>query len=267
VDVFPIIHPTQVDVNGNPIILSYDRREAGFKILDQNETIYSLSAGANFVIADNVFGEQYPGQNRISLSFDKALEGVFGSLTQEDIDLKALNTKYGVSPELGPIGDTRHAVANFWKLYMSYRRQQVLLWEVLLMVNLSGEYSNFTNIPSSFKYGGADTGTSGIEWNVSTSKSFAFAEYVDRVNVELGYKQQIAINTFIPDSAFDRDVQSCGGLNDLNAYERYQCRVSTPYIAVQIQTGSHFLNARYRSTLEKFETLGKKLTLSYTFLF
>lgn len=243
--------------------------QIGFKWVDQTETVYALNASAQFIFADRLVGETLPAQNVLNLKFTKILEGFRDGTTQEDIDYKQLNNDAGIIPQKGPIGDTRGAVANFWKLYLSYLRRQALPWQATVNFQANVEWTDFDNILSSYDYGGADTGTSGGDVTVTIGRAFEFKQYLDWLDVQLGYEYQFSINTFYPDrnNPLDRKVQDCGGLSDLIPFETYQCETESPFLSTRMKSDNHVLGFKYRHELESFGVLENRATATYTYVF
>ena len=244
----------------------------GFESLNQSEDIYGLNFGAQFVISDQWLDDSLPAQNVIRVKFTKIMEGFLGGLTQEEIDFKQANEEsdnVNLIQSTGPVGDTRNATANFWKLYLNYLRRQTLPWNLNLHFQLNAEYANFDNIPGSYDYGGADSGTSGGDWSLSLNRTFPFDRYIDWLSLEMGYEQQFAYNVYFPSRVFPfrESTSACGGKKDLIVYEEYQCKASSPYLSLRAKSDQHILWLKYKAELEEFGLTDKKATLSYTYLF
>lgn len=243
--------------------------QIGFKWVDQSETLYALNASMQFVFSDQIIDQNYPAQNVVNIKVAKILEGVADGTTQEQIDYKELNNNNGIIPQKGPIGDTRDAVANFWKVYFSYYRRQTLPWNMTLNVQANIEWANFDNILSSYDYGGADTGTSGGDLSINIARNFVFEKYLDWMNLQLGFEQQISYNIFYPDRnrPLDRSVEACGGLTDLTPYTQYRCDASSPFLSTRLKRDNHLLSVKVRSRLQSFGVTEDKATVTYTYVF
>lgn len=240
---------------------------SGSLFIDQSEVLYSLNVATQHIFNDNLLGKNLPAQNVVKVKLAKALEGFMDGLTQEDINLKELNEDVPVLPKTGPVGFTKDATANFWKLYFNFLRRQVLPANINMSFALNAEYADFDNIPSSYDYGGADSGTSGLDWTLSFSKTFMMDSYVDWLNVELGYEQQNAFNIFVPEFVVDRSVQECGGKTDLVTGEYYRCQLNYPYVSLRAKSGSHILWLKYQNGIKPYSLKEHDLTLTYTYVF
>lgn len=243
--------------------------EHGNLFLDQSETIYGLSAASQFIFSDQLFGDSLPAQNLFKVKFTKIMEGFLDGLTQEQIDFKEAEDLTPELPQTGPVGDTRDATANFWKLYVNYARRQILPYKLNLHFQFNGEYADFDNIPTSYDYGGADSGTSGYDWRLSVSRNFTFDNYLDWLSAEVGVEERVAFNVFMPpaNQPLLRSVNSCGGLTDLNAFEIYRCDTFSPYLSLRAKSDNHVLWLRHQTNKDSFELTEEKTTLSYTYVF
>ncbi len=241
----------------------------GSLYVDQSEILYSLNFSTQHIFGDAWVSKSLPAQNIAKFKVAKVLEGFLDGLTQEDIDLKYLNDGLPVIPAQGPVGNTDDATANFWKVYFNYLRRQVLPWNMNLNFSLNAEYANFDNIPSSYDYGGADSGTSGLDWKLSLVRTFNFDAYVDWLSVEFGFEQQNAYSVFIPNrfNPLDRSVESCGGKVDLIPGEMYRCSLENPYLSLRAKSGDHVLWLNYQTNLKEYSLKEREVTLSYTYVF
>lgn len=116
--------------------------------------------------------------NKISLTLKHAFEGMFGSMTKEDIKRKENDDTF---PITGPIKYGDYLDPSFTKLYYTLSREQLLPKKISLKLNLNGDYTK-KRIPQSYEYGGHDWGF---------AYSIGFKKAINNYNTLLSFSQSI----------------------------------------------------------------------------
>ncbi len=233
----------------------------GQRLSDQKESVFAFRSGVNASYQDTWLFDQ-PAASRVELSLLRSLEGFMGGLTQEDIDIALAKTTQPNTIDEGAIGDKRGMRADFWKGYLQFSRNQSLGGDWRVSTTLNMEYTPQKNIPQSFQYGGANSGAYGYDLDIGFDYT-GLSSWVFR----LGYDEKRAYSYFIPRGPEDEFVASCGGLDNLDAYDYYHCRVSSPYLSVQARLSKWFFMAKYRETVRAFELQPDELTLMMSYRF
>jgi hemolysin activation/secretion protein len=149
----------------------------GSLLIDGEDKTFVLFAGLDLLKADRYF-KDYTAINKVSLTIKHALEGVFGSMTSEDLKRKESDTTF---PITGPIKYGGDLDPSFTKIYYSFSRTQKLPKDYTLKLSLSGDYTKH-RIPQAYEYAGHDWGYS---YSASLSKN------IKGINTSLSVSQSV----------------------------------------------------------------------------
>ncbi|KMT66064.1 POTRA domain-containing protein [Catenovulum maritimum] len=291
-------------------ICVYDHPDllAGFKWLDTKEKILAVSAFASKDFRYKLFDQQAYTKTQFKLT--KSLEGALGALTQAEINDKfrvknAQTQQQEFRTLTGPVGNETLMQADFWKIYFDLTHYQQFTPNLNLIVNSHFEYTPEKALPSSYKYGGADSGI----WGGNLDLALQY-KLTDSFNIQLGYHLETAVN-YTSDKDYTDAVQttvnvkddngddvlvpildsqgeptgefevatetitvedgkvqhfSCGIKTvDINSY--FTCNVTYPYLQANYKQGNHSFGVNLRTKPEVFESRRRSLTVSYAYKF
>jgi hemolysin activation/secretion protein len=125
----------------------------GDLLVDSKDKTFVLNAKVSYQQLDRIFKE-YPAINNFRFSIKHALEGVFGSMTTEDLKRKENDNTF---PITGPIKYGGYLDPSFTKYYYFISRNQKLPKDFYLFLSLNGDYSQ-KRVPQAYEYGGHDWG-------------------------------------------------------------------------------------------------------------
>ena len=238
----------------------------------QSKTVYNTTFDqpAGFVYVDSedrlligevgLKAEQYTllkglnGRNVASVTLKHAFEGVFGAMTQEDIDRKLENINNNVEPVTGPIGNVTGMDPNFWKLYMDVSRAQALPNSFTGVLSFHGEYTPSKKLPQAYQFAGADGGASGFDLNLSLARPVA-----ENVTLGVSFKHAQAIS-------WHRDVDSgcadSAGVNTATSAGRNTCSANELQVNIDWNAGSMLANINVRNNVNANAQNNKKMTFN-----
>lgn len=151
-------------IENKKVVSKTTQNSDGSILIDGEDKTFVIAAGIDIAFADKIF-KKYMAIDKLSLSVKRALEGVFGSMTQEDLKRKENDNTF---PITGPIKYGNYLDPNFTKLYYSFSRDQKLKNKMKWKISLSGDYTK-KRVPQSYEFAGHDWGFS---YSTSLSKSF-----------------------------------------------------------------------------------------------
>jgi len=229
-------------------------RPAGSLFVDGRDQLFI----ANASLRANVFDEiipHYRGYTSYSVQVKHAMEGMFGSMTTEDITRKLSNLAVAVpvEPITGPIGNVEGMDPRFWKLYASISRIQAMPWNITLRLSANGEYTKSKKIPNSYDFIGADNGPSGFHFEAVLSRP-VFPGLV----ALLGYKTDTAI------SYFRNTNPGCDG--HATSIGRNRCTSSNPYAELAFKNKYFIVDLKYELNIAKYEQSQESLKANVSYL-
>lgn len=214
---------------------------AGSPLVEGEDVLFvgDLSLRAN--MTDDFF-DGYKAANTASAKVQHAFDGLFGSMTDQDIAWKKENVSHaGTLPIKGPIGNVEGMDPSFWKYYLSLSRLQILPFHLTGKFTLEAEYTHSRKIPGSYNFGGADGGVSGYRYDFSLQRPLLG----QNLSATVGYKNAVAYSFF-------RDLDhACGGAN--TARGRNRCEAGTGYLGLSFSYEKLFGDLTYYNNVEPFE--------------
>jgi len=185
----------------------------GSLLVDGEDKTFVVFAGIDFLKADRVF-TNYSALNKVSLTLKQALEGVFGSMTSEDLKRKENDTTFPIS---GPIKYGGDLDPSFTKLYYDFSRTQKLPKKFSLKLSLSGDYTRH-RIPQSYEYAGHDWG---YGYSVSLSKKIFWD-----IDSTLSVSQSVVYD-YDEDGDLHKDANAPGaGISLSKTYKNFYAKLS-----------------------------------------
>ncbi|MEO5365712.1 MAG: hypothetical protein H7831_05055 [Magnetococcus sp. WYHC-3] len=201
--------------------ISYPGAPAGTKFVDSEDNLLVLDVGVRLGHLDTLLAG-LTANNEFSANLKHPLEGVLGSMTQEEVDRKLDYLANVANPTTvsGPIGNVEGLDVSFWKLYLNYQRTQTLPRGVMGVLKLGGEYTPSRKIPGAYEFSGADTGPTGWKADMGFSRAF----FDNALTATLGYQHEAAYSFF-------RDTEpGCNGTN--TARGANSCSNGSAYLGV-----------------------------------
>lgn len=237
-----------------------DFYQAGETIVEGEDELFVGEFSVRASIADSLLNS-HRAINSASFAVKHAFEGLFGSMTEEDVTWKRENQNDSnqevegldnlqVANWSGPIGNIEGMEPAFWKYYLNFSRLQALPFQVIAKFNLDVELSPNKKVPSAYQFVGADNGVSGYSYNLLLSRPFLNHQLVPFI----GYKETTAF------SYYRNNNPGCGfkaikeGLN--------QCQTSTPYVGVSSNYKKFFSDLTYQPSIDSFESNQNKFKIN-----
>ena len=194
------------------------------------------------------------GRNVASVTLKHAFEGVFGAMTQEDIDRKLENNSNSVEPVTGPIGDVTGMDPNFWKLFVDVSRVQALPNSFTGAVSFHGEYTPSKKLPQSYQFSGADGGASGYDLSLNLVRPVA-----ENVTLGVNFKHSQAISWH---RDLDPGCANSAGVNTATSAGRNTCSANEVQLNVDWNSGGMLANATVRNKVDANAQNNKKITFN-----
>jgi len=225
---------------------------AGFAWVDSEDRLLVGEVGLKTEQYTSIKG--LGGRNYASVTLKHAFEGVFGAMTQEDIDRKLENNSNSVEPITGPIGNVTGMDPNFWKLFVDVSRVQALPNSFTGVVSFHGEYTPSKKVPQSYQFSGADGGASGYDLSLNLARPVA-----ENVTLGVNFKHSQAIS-------WHRDlVPACAngaGVNTATSAGRNTCSANEVQLNVDWNSGGMLANATVRNNVDANAQNNKKITFN-----
>lgn len=196
----------------------------------------------------------FKGRSFASVSLKHAMEGFFGSTTQEDIDRKLENISNNVEPITGPIGNVTGMSPNFWKLYVDVSRVQALPYSLTAQFDFHGEFTSSKKLPQAYQFSDADGGASGYSLGVKLIRPIA-----ENVSLGVSYKHAQAVSWY---RDVDPGCNNSAGTATATSVGRNSCATNELALNMDWRLGGLLANVNYRNNINTSAQNQNKITFN-----
>ncbi|GAB0058268.1 hypothetical protein SIID45300_02614 [Candidatus Magnetaquicoccaceae bacterium FCR-1] len=224
---------------------------AGDTIVHGEDKLFVGELSLRATVMDSLLPER-PAANTAALRVKHAFSGVFGSMTDDDVRWKLENMATAVNKlnVNGPIGNVNGLEPDFWKLYLSLSRLQMLPYRLSAVFQFDGEYTPSDKIPNAYNFVGANNGPSGYRYSLAIGRPI----YEDMVNMMVGFRHATSYGHYWDENP------GCG--ENVLIRGSYQCYADTGFLNLSFKYKMFFGDLEYQSVVNTFEQNQERIKLN-----